>query len=96
MVRHAEGQREGGLVGVFPQQAIQLVEHVFVRRAPGAHEGREKALHVVEVRFAAIDEARMVAVAAQQVGQREEAALRAGQFQHGLRGGGQKTRDHRF
>ncbi|KAG1078388.1 hypothetical protein G6F40_016729 [Rhizopus arrhizus] len=38
----------------------------------------------------------MVAVAAKQVGQREEAALRAVQFQHGLRGGGQKTRDHRF
>lgn len=41
---------------------------------------RKEALHVVEVRFAAVDEARVIAVAPQQIGRREEAALRARRF----------------
>ncbi|MDT4831532.1 hypothetical protein FQZ97_650460 [compost metagenome] len=112
MVRHAEGEREGRPVGIFAQQPVQLIEHVFVRGAPGADECRiheigavhdfpeavtqEKTLHIVEVRFAAVDEARMVAVPAEQVGQRKEAPLRPGQFQHGLRGRGQEAGDHRL
>ncbi|MNV34574.1 hypothetical protein D3C71_1260000 [compost metagenome] len=48
------------------------------------------------MRFAAVDEARVIAVAAQHLGQREEAGLRAGQLDHGVGHAGQEARRHRF
>src|SRR5690606_29606230 len=102
----AEGQRKRRLIAIGAQARVQLREHVFVRRAPGAYERRvfevrqvddfvetiaqEEGLHVIEVRLAAVDEARTISLAPQAIGQRKEPALRRRQLEHGLRRRGQE------
>ncbi len=97
VIADSKCQSQAGRIRRFTQQAMHFIEHVFIGSTPGTNECRvaeafalvqrikpiaqEETLHVVEMGFTAVDEARVIAILFEQLCQRKEAALRTGKAQ---------------